>query len=210
MIIKISAATVDNLDESAASIKPEDIIQDLRNVSDILQNKEDEDTDIFDLIFANTTDEEKLKKSDEEIVEARDHYLGMQKQFLDSTIAYTQANAFGKTHTDPEFSKHIEGFRGTNYIPQAALNYNLPWRKKTEHSDLKIKSFIKDSEPEKYRFDKQVRHNNSMHDSSYKDIWLHGIMIIKDFCLIILHSRVRNRALDKCNDEGRTRTFSAI
>ncbi|RYG68616.1 hypothetical protein EON64_04780 [archaeon] len=58
-------------------------------------------------------------------------------------------------HSD--LADHLDQFDSLpTLFPPSMLNHNLPWRTSLESSEPEMDNFIRDSDPQKQRFDKQV------------------------------------------------------
>ena len=56
-----------------------------------------------------------------------------------------------------ELAEHLDQFDELPVmLPPSMLNYNMPWRKSLDSSEPEADNFIRDSDPQKQRFDKQV------------------------------------------------------
>lgn len=143
------------VDEVVATSDPTNIVELVKHTSSLNQ-RDEKDTDIFDLLYPNTSNEERAKKSHSEIAEARDDFLEAKQNYLDTHTSEQQIDSFATVHGDEALAGHLDGFRGVNYVPQAALNYTLPWRKQTEPRNPHVENFMQPSNPDLYRFDKQV------------------------------------------------------
>lgn len=58
-------------------------------------------------------------------------------------------------HSD--LAEHLDKFDSLpTMLPPTMLNHNLPWRTTIDSAEPEVDNFIRDSDPQKQRFDKQV------------------------------------------------------